>query len=237
MMRAFRDEFDCQTLHAWGMTETSPLGSANQLKAKHADLSDEEKLKVRLSQGRPPFGVELRIVDADKGNKLLPNDGKTPGNVQIRGYWIVDTYYNQNDSALESDGWFDTGDIATLDEDGYLMIRDRAKDLIKSGGEWISSVELEDIATSHPAVAMAAAIGANHPKWDERPVIIAQLSPGAEVSEADLLGHFEGKLAKWQLPNAVVFVEAIPLNGTGKMMKKDLREQYADLLIERGLVD
>lgn len=237
MIRTFHNEFDCETLHAWGMTETSPLGSANQLKAKHKGLSDEDKLKVRLSQGRPPFGVELRIVDAEKNNKLLPNDGKTPGNVQIRGYWIVDTYFNKEQSALEPDGWFDTGDIATLNEDGYLMIRDRAKDLIKSGGEWISSVELEDIATTHPAVASAAAIAANHPKWDERPVIIAQLEPGHEVTEQELIDHYLGKIAKWQIPNAVVLVDAIPISGTGKMLKKDLREQYGNLLIERGLVD
>lgn len=237
MMRTFRDEFDCETMHAWGMTETSPLGSANQLKAKHSDLSDEEKLTVRLSQGRPPFGVEIRIVDAAQGNKLLPNDGKTSGNVQIKGYWIVDTYFNCEESALESDGWFDTGDIATINEDGYLMIRDRAKDLIKSGGEWISSVELEDIAMSHPSVAMAAAIAADHPKWDERPVVIVQLAPGVELSEQAMIDHYEGKIIKWQIPNAVIFVDTIPLNGTGKMLKKDLREQYGNHLVELGLVD
>ena len=219
------------------MTETSPLGTANQLKAKHSDLSEEDKLTVRLSQGRPPFGVEIRIVDAEQNNKLLPNDGKTSGNVQIRGYWIVDTYFNNEQSALESDGWFDTGDIATINEDGYLRIRDRAKDLIKSGGEWISSVELEDIAMSHPAVAMAAVIGAAHPKWDERPIIITQLAIGEQVSEEELIAHYEDKVAKWQLPNAVIFVEAVPLNGTGKMLKKDLREQYGNHLIERGLID
>uniref|UniRef100_UPI0039B0311E AMP-binding enzyme n=1 Tax=Psychrobacter glacincola TaxID=56810 RepID=UPI0039B0311E len=147
------------------------------------------------------------------------------------------TYFNSEESALESDGWFDTGDIATINEDGYLRIRDRAKDLIKSGGEWISSVELEDIAMSHPSVAMAAVIGATHPKWDERPVIITQLAVGEQVSEEALLAHYEGKVAKWQLPNAVIFVEAVPLNGTGKMLKKDLREQYGNHLIERGLID
>lgn len=237
MIKAFRDEFDCETLHAWDMTETSPLGTANQLKAKHSHLSEEDKLKMRLTQGRPPFGVEIRIVDSEQNNKLLPNDGKTSGNVQIRGYWIVDTYFNSEESALEADGWFDTCDIATINEDGYLSIRDRAKDLIKSGGEWISSVELEDIAMSHPAVAMAAVIGAKHPKWDERPIIIAQLGVGEELTEEALIAHYEGKLAKWQLPDAVVFVEAVPLNGTGKMLKKDMREQYENHLIERGLIN
>ena len=236
MIKIFRDEFNCDTLHAWGMTETSPLGTANQLKAKHQHLDDDEKLRHRLSQGRPPFGVELRIVDADDGNRLLPNDGVTPGNVQIRGYCIVDTYFGKEQSALESDGWFDTGDIATLNEDGYLTIRDRSKDLIKSGGEWISSVELEDIATSHPAVAMAAAVSAIHPKWDERPVLIVQLAPDQQVSEQELLDFYIDKIAKWQIPNAVIFVDSIPLSGTGKMLKKDLREQYQNYLVDNGLI-
>lgn len=156
--------------------------------------------------------------------------------MQIRGYCIVDTYFGKEQSALESDGWFDTGDIATLNEDGYLTIRDRSKDLIKSGGEWISSVELEDIATSHPAVAMAAAVSAIHPKWDERPVLIVQLAPEQQVSEQELLDFYIEKIAKWQIPNAVIFVDSIPLSGTGKMLKKDLREQYQSYLVDNGLI-
>jgi len=232
MIAAFRDKYDCETIHAWGMTETSPLGTANQVKAKHAGLDADALALLRLGQGRPPFGIELRIVD-EAGNPL-PNDGKAEGALQVRGHWVVDTYFGKQDSALTADGWFDTGDVSTIDADGYMVIRDRTKDIIKSGGEWISSVDLEGIAVSHPGIAMAAAIGAKHPKWDERPIIVAVKADGADPSEQEVLDLFRDKVAKWQIPDAVVFTDAIPLNGTGKMLKNKLRERFGDTLIERG---
>ncbi|TCM68315.1 methylmercaptopropionate CoA ligase [Acinetobacter calcoaceticus] len=233
MIKIFKDSFQCETLHAWGMTETSPLGTANQLKAKHNHLSEQEQSKLRLSQGRPPFGVSLRLCDQENGTNEIERDGKTTGNIQIKGHWIIDSYFGKSDSALTIDGWFDTGDIATLDQDGYLNISDRAKDLIKSGGEWISSVELENIAMDYSAeITMAAVIAATHPKWDERPVLIAVKTPDSQVTEQNLLDYYADKVAKWQIPDKVIFAESIPLNGTGKMLKKDLREQYGSVLLE-----
>ncbi|WP_121066678.1 long-chain-fatty-acid--CoA ligase [Chachezhania antarctica] len=232
MIATFRDDYDCETIHAWGMTETSPLGSGNQIKAKHLELDSEAMADLRAGQGRPPFGIDLRIVD-DAG-KPLPHDGKTEGALQVKGYWVVDTYFGKDASALTDDGWFDTGDVSTIDEDGFMVIRDRTKDIIKSGGEWISSVDLEGIAVSHPGLAMAAAIGATHPKWDERPIIVAVKAEGADPSEDEILALFDGKVAKWQIPDAVIFTDAIPLNATGKMLKNKLREQFGNTLIERG---
>ena len=232
MIATFRDAYGCETIHAWGMTETSPLGTVNQVKAKHTGLDPDDALKVRLSQGRPPYGVQLRIVGDD--GAALPHDGAAQGALQIRGPWVVDSYFGREENALTPDGWFDTGDVATIDPDGYMTIRDRTKDIIKSGGEWISSVELEGIAVSHPGVAMAAAVAARHPKWDERPIIVVVKAEGAEVDEADILAHFDGKIAKWQMPDAVVFTDKIPIGGTGKILKNKLREEFGDLLITRG---
>ena len=234
MLRAFKEQFNCETIHAWGMTEISPLGTANQLKTKHLHLSDEEKLQIRLSQGRPPFGVDLRLTDAEKGTHEIERDGQTTGNLQVKGHWVISHYFGKEESALTADGWFDTGDIATLDQDGFMKLSDRSKDLIKSGGEWISSVELENIAMGHPEIAMAAVIAAQHPKWDERPVLIAIKKPDSQLSETDLLDYYADKVAKWQIPDRVVFVEAIPLSGTGKMLKKDLRELYGTILLEQA---
>ena len=232
MIPAFRDRYGVELIHAWGMTETSPLGTLNQLLQKHEALSDDEKAVIRLGQGRPPYGVELRIVDAE--GKELPNDGKTQGNLQIRGHWIVESYFGAEDSALTEDGWFDTGDVATLDTDGYMVIRDRAKDIIKSGGEWISTVELENIAIAHPGIANAAAIAARHEKWDERPVIIAVKAEGADPSAQEILDFYEGKVAKWQVPDDVIFVDELPLGATGKVLKTKLREQFAEHLMKRA---
>ena len=234
MLRAFKEQFNCETIHAWGMTEISPLGTANQLKTKHLHLSDEEKLQIRLSQGRPPFGVDLRLTDAEKGTHEIERDGQTTGNLQVKGHWVISHYFGKEESALTADGWFDTGDIATLDQDGFMKLSDRSKDLIKSGGEWISSVELENIAMGHPEIAMAAVIAAQHPKWDERPVLIAIKKPGSQLSETDLLEYYADKVAKWQIPDRVLFVDAIPLSGTGKMLKKDLRELYGTILLEQA---
>lgn len=231
MLNTFRDVYGCETIHAWGMTEMSPLGTANQFKAKHKTLPVQDQANIRLSQGRPPYGVQIRLVDEENGTHLLPNDGETVGNVQVKGHWIIERYFGQTDTALTSDGWFDTGDIASLDPDGYLHVSDRAKDLIKSGGEWISSVELENIAMGHPQVLMAAVIAAAHPKWDERPVLIAVKQPEAHVTEDDLIQFYNDKIAKWQTPDKVIFVDAIPLSGTGKMLKRKLREEFGSVLM------
>jgi len=228
MIAEFRDKYDTELIHAWGMTETSPLGSINSLLQKHQTLSDDEKAKVRLGQGRVPYGVELRLVDPE--GKLLPNDGKTQGDLQIRGLWIVDTYFGKTESALTPDGWFDTGDVATIDADGYMIIRDRSKDIIKSGGEWISTVELENIAIGHPGIINAAAIAARHKKWDERPILLAMKAPGANPTEAEIRAWYDGKVASWQVPDRVIFVEALPLGATGKVLKNKLREEYGDIL-------
>jgi fatty-acyl-CoA synthase len=234
MFRTLRDDFDSDTIHAWGMTEMSPLGTMNRtVKLKHKDLNDDEMVARRMMQGRPSFGVELRIVDGEDNNRLLPNDGIARGNIQARGYWVMDTYFGFEESALEPDGWFDTGDIASIDEDGYVTIRDRAKDLIKSGGEWISSVELEAIALNHPAINLAAAVGAYHPKWDERPVVIISVNPGHEVSEKELLDLYKENVASWQVPEKIIFVDELPVSGTGKIDKKALRQQYDNILAQR----
>ncbi len=232
MIPTFRDKYNVELIHAWGMTETSPLGTMNQLLKHHDSLSAEAQAEIRLGQGRPPFGVELRIVD-DAGVPL-PNDGVTQGALQIRGHWIVDTYFGMEESALTEDGWFDTGDVATIDSDGYMIIRDRAKDIIKSGGEWISTVELENTAIAHPGVANAAAIAARHEKWDERPVLLVVKAPDATPTEAELLSFYEGKIAHWQIPDKVIFVDELPIGATGKVLKNKLREQYGDVLIADG---
>ena len=231
MLQTFRDVYQCETIHAWGMTEMSPLGTANQLKAKHKDLNDQQRQELRLSQGRPPFGVSIRLVDGENGTNTLPHDGETIGNLQVKGHWIIERYFGKTKSNLTSDGWFDTGDIASVDADGYLHISDRSKDLIKSGGEWISSVELENIAMGHPEIAMAAAIAADHPKWDERPVLIAVKAPESEITEDQLIHYYSDKIAKWQTPDKIIFVDAIPLSGTGKMLKRKLREDYGSVLL------
>ncbi|ALM52555.1 long-chain fatty acid--CoA ligase [Halomonas huangheensis] len=230
MINVFRDDYGVELIHAWGMTETSPIGTINQPLYKHRALPLEQQRKLRQGQGRPIFGVELRVVDAD-GNPL-PHDGSSQGLLQIRGHWVVDTYYGKDEDALTQDGWFDTGDIATLDENGYLVIRDRAKDIIKSGGEWISTVDLENIAIAHPGVANAAAIAAWHPKWDERPILVCVRANGSDVGETQLLADFEGKVAKWQIPDRVIFVDALPMSATGKVLKNKLRDQYGQVLTE-----
>ncbi|PIB26009.1 long-chain fatty acid--CoA ligase [Amylibacter kogurei] len=229
MIPIFRDKYGVELIHAWGMTETSPLGTMNNLLQKHSTLSDAQQAELRRGQGRPPYGVELRLVD-DSG-AILPHDGTTQGDLQIRGHWIVDTYFESNKTACTDDGWFDTGDVATIDGDGYLIIRDRSKDIIKSGGEWISTVELENIAIAHPDIANAAAIAARHEKWDERPVLLAIRVEGTTPSEQEILEFYDGKIAKWQVPDRVIFVDELPLGGTGKILKNKLREQYGDVLL------
>ncbi|WP_323802379.1 long-chain-fatty-acid--CoA ligase [Sulfitobacter litoralis] len=230
MMTTFREKYGVETIHAWGMTEMSPVGSINQLLAKHSKLPAAEQNKLRENQGRPVYGVDLEILD-DDGNPVA-HDGVTQGDLVTKGYWILDSYFRKTRSeTLNKDGWFDTGDVATMDADGYVTIRDRSKDIIKSGGEWISSVELENIAIAHPQIADAAVIGARHEKWDERPILIAVKAEGQDPSEADVLSIFEDKIAKWQIPDCVVFTEALPRNATGKVLKRDLRESFGEVLI------
>ncbi len=226
MIAAFNDDYGVEVLHAWGMTEMSPLGTLCTLKNKHQDLPEAGKMKIRLKQGRSIFGVDMKIVDPD-GNDL-PWDGKTFGDLHVKGPWVVRAYFKGEGGDPLINGWFPTGDVATIDPDGYMQITDRSKDVIKSGGEWISSIDVENIAVAHPAVAMAACIGVAHPKWDERPIIAVVKKPGAELSREELLKFYEGKTAKWQIPDDVVFVDAIPIGATGKMLKTRLREQLKD---------
>jgi acyl-CoA synthetase (AMP-forming)/AMP-acid ligase II len=230
MLKLFQDKYGVQVLHAWGMTEMGPLGTAGTLKGKHARMSKEERVAVQFKQGRVVFGVDMRIVGDDGGD--LPWDGKAFGDLLVRGYSVLRRYFKETEDALIPDahgrGWFATGDVATIDPDGYMHITDRSKDVIKSGGEWISSIELENIAMSHPAVAMAACIAAKHPKWDERPLLVVVKRPDAQATREDLLAHFEGKVARWQMPDDVVFVDSIPLGATGKMLKTRLRDQFKD---------
>ncbi|WP_170463473.1 long-chain-fatty-acid--CoA ligase [Ruegeria arenilitoris] len=229
MIETFRETYGVDTVHAWGMSEMSPLGTTNYPLAKHLTLPAEEQHKLRESQGRPPYGVELKIVDDD--GKHLPHDGVTQGDLLVRGHWVLDSYFQMQDQGLLQDGWFATGDVATLDSDGYMTIRDRSKDIIKSGGEWISSVELENIAVAHPKLATAAVVGVPHPKWDERPLLVAVKAEGENPSEEELLAFFDGKIAKWQVPDKVVFVDALPLNATGKILKRNLRADFEGALM------
>ncbi len=226
MINSFNDDYGVEVIHAWGMTEVSPLGTVCTLRNKHLDLSADDKLKVRLKQGRGIFGVDMKIVDGNY--RELPWDGQTYGDLMVKGPWVISEYFREEGASPLVDGWFPTGDVATIDPDGYMQITDRSKDVIKSGGEWISSIDVENIAMAHPAVAMAACIGIAHPKWDERPIIAVMKKQGADVSREALLAFYEGKTAKWQIPDDVVFVDAIPLGGTGKMQKSKLRELLRD---------
>jgi acyl-CoA synthetase (AMP-forming)/AMP-acid ligase II len=231
MIHAFQQDYGVDVLHAWGMTEMSPLGTLCTLKNKHLGLPAPQQDAIRLKQGRAIFGIDMKIVDGQ--GEELPWDGRTFGDLLVKGPWIVKEYFKgEGGDPLMRDAqgreWFPTGDVATIDADGYLQITDRTKDVIKSGGEWISSIDIENIAVAHPDVAMAACIGMAHPKWDERPIVVVVRRPGAEVTREELLAFYEGKTAKWQIPDDVVFVESIPIGATGKMLKTKLREQLRD---------
>ncbi len=224
MIRSFKDDYGVTVLHAWGMTEMSPLGTVCKLKNKQLDWTAEEQMGVLVKQGRGVFGVDMKICDPD-GHELAW-DGKTSGDLLVRGHWIVSGYFKGEGGDPLQGGWFPTGDVATIDADGFVQITDRSKDVIKSGGEWISSIDVENIAMAHPAVAMAACIALPHPKWDERPLLVVVKKPGRDVTRDELLAFYEGKVAKWQVPDDVVFVDSIPLGATGKMQKMKLREQF-----------
>lgn len=223
MIRTFEEDYGVQVVHAWGMTELSPLGTLSRLKAKHKDLPLEQQRSLLAKQGKGIYGIDMRIVDG--AGKELPWDGKASGDLVVRGHWVIDGYLNGKGSPLK-DGWFPTGDVATIDADGYMQITDRSKDVIKSGGEWISSIELENVVMAHPAVQEAAAIAVPHAKWDERPLLIVALKQGASATREDILGFYEGKIPKWQVPDDVVFVAELPHTATGKVLKLKLREEH-----------
>ncbi|MEY2838691.1 MAG: hypothetical protein RJB60_990 [Pseudomonadota bacterium] len=225
MIRTFENDFGVEVIHAWGMTELSPLGTLGRLKSKHSEWTTEDKQKLLEKQGKSVYGVDMRIVDAD--GKVLPWDGKAAGDLEVRGHWVVSGYFNIDKSPLH-DGWFPTGDVATIDPDGYMQITDRSKDVIKSGGEWISSIDLENVLMGHPAVHEAAAIACAHPKWDERPLMVVVKKPGAEVTGEELIAFYKGKIPSWQTPDDVVFVDEIPHTATGKIYKLKLRETFKD---------
>jgi fatty-acyl-CoA synthase len=225
MVEAFDKEFGVEVRQGWGMTEMSPIGSVNVLKPEKRSAQAEERYDIQIQQGRAVYGVEMKIVD-DEGN-TLPCDGEAFGELKVRGPWVCRSYYRgENDETLDSEGWFGTGDVATIDGDGYMHITDRMKDLIKSGGEWISSIALENMAMSHPDVAQAAVIGIPDEKWTERPLLIVQPNAGATPSKEDLLGFFKGKVEDWSIPDDVVLVEELPIGGTGKVQKSELRKTY-----------
>jgi fatty-acyl-CoA synthase len=226
MMKTLRNDYGVEVVHAWGMTEMSPLGTTCTLQTKHLALSEEAQQAILEKQGHVIFGVDMKIVGDD--GKELPWDGKTYGNLLVKGPWVISSYFKGEGGEALEDGWFPTGDVATIDADGYMHITDRSKDVIKSGGEWIGTIELENIAMSHPAVQLAACIGVFHPKWDERPLLVVVKKPGATVSKEELLQFFDGKIAKWWTPDDVTFVESLPLGATGKMLKNKLREQFKD---------
>jgi fatty-acyl-CoA synthase len=234
MIRQFQEKHDVFVIHAWGMTEMSPLGTINSMSAHMASLPQEERYKLQAKQGRPTFGVELKIIGPD--GRELPRDGKAFGRLLVRGPWVASGYYKEEDRSAWVDGWFDTGDVATIDETGTMNIVDRSKDVIKSGGEWISSVELENHAVAHPSVAECAVIGVPHPKWDERPVLLVVTKEGREVTKAELLAFLEGKVAKWWLPDEVLFVKTLPHTATGKLLKRQLRDDFHGVLMQQASV-
>ena len=234
MMKTFQEGYDVQVLHAWGMTEMSPVGTVATLKSKHLEEPPEAQFAIQSKQGRAVYGVDMKVVGEDGAE--LPWDGQHSGELMVRGPWIISSYFKgEGGDPLVRDaqgrGWFPTGDVATIDREGYMQITDRSKDVIKSGGEWIGSIDLENIAMAHPKVAMAACIAARHPKWDERPLLVVMKKPGTELTREELLAFYEGRIAKWWMPDDVVFVDAIPLGATGKMLKNRLREQYGDRLM------
>jgi 3-(methylthio)propionyl---CoA ligase len=227
MMQTLRDDFRVRVMHGWGMTEMSPVGTIGMPKPRQMKLPPDEQFKVLLKQGRPLYGVDMKIVDAE--GKELPRDGQSAGNLLVRGPWVARAYYgDEGGDPLTADGWFATGDMGTLDADGYLQITDRSKDVIKSGGEWISSIDLENIAYGHPAVMEAAVIGVRHPKWDERPLLIIVKKADAQLTREAMLDFYAGKTASWMIPDDVVFVDELPHTATGKLSKRTLRDRFRD---------
>jgi fatty-acyl-CoA synthase len=226
MIQTFQDVYGVEVCHAWGMTEMSPIGTIGSLKPAYAELNGDARLDIQVKQGHAPFGVEMKITD-DSG-KELPRDGKTFGRLRVRGFAVTRRYFKEDRDVIDADGFFDTGDVSTIDGCGYMQITDRSKDVIKSGGEWISSIDLENLAVGHPKVAEAAVIGVRHPKWDERPLLVVVLKKDQKASKDDILGFMQGKIAKWWMPDDVAFVDEIPHTATGKIQKTALRERFKD---------
>ncbi len=237
MMKAFQDRYDVQVLHAWGMTEMSPVGTVATLKGQQVKVPPEQRFALQSKQGRAVYGVDMKIVGAD--GEELAWDGKQSGELLVRGPWVVAQYFRGEGgdpliADAEGHGWFPTGDVATVDGEGFMQITDRSKDVIKSGGEWIGSIDLENIAMAHPSVQMAACIAAEHAKWDERPLLVVVKKPGAVLTRDELIAFYEGRIAKWWTPDDVIFVDAIPLGATGKMLKNRLRDQYSKHLLAKA---
>jgi len=230
LIEAFRDEYGVAVEHGWGMTELSPVGTYNAPKPRQIALSKSAAVRHMLKQGRILPGIDMKIVGGE--GQELPWNGIVSGDLMVRGPWVTSAYFgDQPGSACDAAGWFATGDVATIDPDGFMEITDRSKDVIKSGGEWISSITLENIALSHPGVAEAAVIAARHPKWDERPLLLVVPRPGFNIDPASVLQVYEGKIAKWWMPDAVVVVPELPHTATGKLHKRELRSRYRDYLI------
>ena len=229
-LQEFDEVHDVNVIHAWGMTEMSPLGTTNVPTLEMQNMSKEEKYAIQLKQGKPIYGVELKVVD-DTG-KDLPHDGESQGHLLVRGPWILQKYFKAENDAVDKDGWFDTGDISVLDQDGYMTIKDRAKDVIKSGGEWISSIDLENAAFGHPDVAEACVVGIPHPKWDERPMLFIVTNTGEEIDKQSILDFLASKVAKWWLPDEIIFLKELPHGATGKLQKFELRDEYTNYYME-----
>ncbi|MGF1620246.1 MAG: long-chain-fatty-acid--CoA ligase [Rhodomicrobiaceae bacterium] len=227
MIKAFQEKHDVFVIHAWGMTEMSPLGTSNAPSRYTDSLPLEDRYQLQTKQGRAVFGVQMRVAGPD--GAPLPHDGKTSGRLLVRGPWIASGYYKEEDNSAWRDGWFDTGDVATIDEQGFVNIVDRAKDIIKSGGEWISSVDVENVAMSHPAIAECAVVGLPHPQWAERPLLVVVPKEGASPSKDDILAFLAERVVKWWLPDEVIFVDQLPHTATGKVLKRQIRENYQDL--------
>jgi fatty-acyl-CoA synthase len=227
MVRSFQHEHGVEVAHAWGMTETSPLGTQASPNAAVTAMDEEAQLRFQLKQGRAPLGIELRLTDDE--NRRLPHDGQTFGHLKVKGPFVVREYFKSDGGRiLDDEGFFDTGDIATIDNLGYMQITDRAKDVIKSGGEWISTTQIENLAVSHPKAAICAVIGVAHPKWGERPLLLVKLNPSESASRREFLDFLEGKIARWWMPDDVVFVDDVPLGATGKIDKKLIRARLTD---------
>ena len=230
MIEVLETEHDVRVVQGWGMTEMSPLGTVGTMKPKFAALPFEQRVDLQIKAGRGIFGVEMKIVD-EEGNEL-PRDGEAFGRLMVRGPWISSAYFKaEGGDILDEDGWFDTGDISTLDPEGYMAITDRAKDVIKSGGEWISSIDVENVAVGCAGVAEAAVIGVAHPKWQERPLMIVTREEGSAVGRDEILAYLDGKIAKWWMPDDVVFMDEMPHTATGKLHKLKLREAYKDYVL------
>jgi fatty-acyl-CoA synthase len=232
MIERFENQYDVEVIHAWGMTEMSPIGTMSIIKPPLDKAPRARRLEIKSKQGTPHFGVEMKITD-DK-DRERPRDGKAVGRLKVRGPNVARGYFKgTGKEAFDKNGWFDTGDVASLDADGFMQITDRSKDVIKSGGEWISTIQVENLAVGHDAVAEAAVIGIAHPKWDERPLLVVVRRPGAVLDADAMLAHLKGRIAKWWLPDAVVFVDEIPHTATGKILKTELRRRFADFKFPR----